>query len=476
MLDKNVYENPLIKRYSSDEMKKIFSPNEKFKTWRKLWVALAEGEKELGLPIKQSQINELKKYIDNINYKVAEKKEKEIRHDVMSHIYAFSKQAKSAGGIIHLGATSAFVGDNTDLIVQKKALEIISNKLLILMKNLSKLALKYKELPMLGFTHLQPAQLTTLGKRISLWLYEFYLDYIWISDLPKDLPFLGVKGTTGTMASFLALFNGDEKKCFELEKLIAKKMGFTEIVSVSGQTYSRKIDSMTLSILKGIAESASKMTNDIRILQSLKEIEEPFESSQIGSSAMPYKRNPMRSERVSSLAKYIMNVSNTLSSISSTQWFERTLDDSAARRIVIPETFLATDAVLDILRNITENLVVYPKIIHSHIMSEIPFMATENILMEAVKRGGNRQKLHEKIRRYSMFAGKEVKENGKENDLLLRITNDKAFNLKKTDLEKLTNPKLYIGLSQKQVENFIKKNINPLLKKIKNENEVILKV
>ena len=476
--NKSEYKNPLIQRYASKEMSYIFSPDEKFTTWRKLWIALAEAEKELGLPITQEQIDELKKYENNINYDVAEKREKETRHDVMSHVHAYGVQAKKAAPIIHLGATSAYVGDNTDIIVIKKALTLIKSKMELLVDNMSKFALEYKDMPALGFTHYQPAQLTTVGKRCTLWLQDFYYDYLDVCFMIDTIPLLGVKGTTGTQASFLSLFDGDKEKVKQLEKNVIEKMGFSKSVAVSGQTYTRKIDYKVLSILSGIAQSAVKMTNDIRLLQNLKEIEEPFEDKQIGSSAMAYKRNPMRSERVSSLSKYLINASNTAADIASTQWFERTLDDSAARRIVIPECFMAADSIIDILRNVTDGLIVHEKVIHSRIMSEIPFMATENILMEAVKKGGDRQQLHEKIRVYSMEAGNIVKEEGKPNDLLTRIVSDKDFGLTTEDLDELLDPKLYTGMSGEQTEEFVNEYIKPITGKInhtKNE-KVDLKV
>lgn len=472
----DTFENPLISRYASKEMLNNFSPDKKFTNWRKLWISLAKAQKKLGLDIKKSQIDEMSKYVSKINYTDAKAFEKKFRHDVMAHVHAFGKQAKTAAPIIHLGATSAFVGDNTDLIVQRDALKIIQTKLLYLIKNLSDLSIKYASLPMLGFTHLQPAQLTTLGKRISLWLQDFYFDYKDVKDFTDTMPFLGVKGTTGTQASFLELFNGDKKKVKDLDRLVANDFDFKEILSVSGQTYTRKIDAKIGFLLSGIAQSAIKMTNDIRILQSLKEIEEPFEKNQIGSSAMAYKRNPMRSERVSSLSKYIINATNTLPDIVSTQWFERTLDDSAARRIVIGESFLSTDAILDILINITDGLVVYKKVIHTHIMNELPFMTTENILMEAVKKGGDRQVLHEKIRLYSMEASKRIKEQGKANNLLSNIASDKSFKLSLDEIENLLNPSLYIGLSESQVKDFITKKIKPITKGLPKKRKVELKV
>lgn len=472
------YKNPLTERYASKEMSEIFSPHTKFTTWRKLWIALAEAEKELGLPITDQQISELKQYENDINYDVAQKREKETRHDVMSHVYAYGIQAKNAAPIIHLGATSAYVGDNTDIIIMRKALILIKAKLELLMKNLSKFALEYKDMPTLGFTHFQPAQLTTVGKRATLWLQDFYYDYLDVCFMIESIPLLGVKGTTGTQASFMSLFDGDDSKVEKLEQLVTAKMDFSNVVPVSGQTYTRKIDYKVLSILSGIAQSAIKMTNDIRLLQNLKEVEEPFEDKQIGSSAMAYKRNPMRSERVSSLGKYLTNAMGTTADTASTQWFERTLDDSASRRIVIPECFMAADAIIDILRNITSGLIVHEKVIHQRIMSEIPFMATENILMEAVKNGGNRQDLHEKIRIHSMEAGKVVKEEGKPNDLLERIAGDSDFGLSSDDLSKLIEPTQYIGRSPEQTENFVATYIKPIIDNIdeSNANDVDLKV
>ncbi len=468
---KTEYENPLTGRYASRQMSAIFSPDTKFRTWRKLWIALAEAEMELGLPITDEQINDLIKFKDNINYDVAEKREKETRHDVMSHVYAYGIQATKAAPVIHLGATSAYVGDNTDIIVIKKALMLIKAKLEILMKVMSEFALEYKDLPTLGFTHYQPAQLTTVGKRSTLWFQDIYYDYMEVCFMIETLPLLGVKGTTGTQASFLKLFDGDSSKVMKLESLVVQKMGFDKAIPVSGQTYTRKIDYRVLTVLSGLAQSAIKMTNDIRLLQNLKEVEEPFEDKQIGSSAMAYKRNPMRSERVSSLSKYLINAAATSADIAATQWFERTLDDSAARRIVIPECFMAADAIVDILRNICDGLIVHDKVIHARIMSEIPFMATEDILMEAVKNGGDRQELHERIRIHSMEAARQVKDEGKPNDLLSRIAADDAFGLSVNDLEKLMDPKLYTGLSSKQTEEFIETYIEPITENI-NETDI----
>jgi adenylosuccinate lyase len=446
-------------------MSHLFSPEFKFRTWRRLWIALAEAEMKLGLPITQAQIEELRAFADDVNYSVAEAQEKKVRHDVMSHVYAYGQQAKSAAGIIHLGATSAYVGDNTDVIQMREALGMLRIKLAKLIKELSKFALKYKDLPTLGFTHFQPAQLVTVGKRASLWIQDFYYDYLEVCFMMESLPLLGVKGTTGTQASFLDLFDGDARKVKKLEELVVKKMGFASAVAVSGQTYTRKLDTRVLSVLVGIAESASKMTNDIRLLQHLKEVEEPFEKSQIGSSAMAYKRNPMRSERVASLSRYIINAAGTAAATEAAQWFERTLDDSAARRIVIPETFMAADAVIDILRNVSSGLVVYPKVIRAHVDAEIPFMATENIIMEGVKRGGDRQDLHERIRVHSMEAGRVVKEKGLPNDLLSRIAGDPAFGLSAADVAGLTDPALYTGLSALQTEEFLNGVVLPAVGK-----------
>lgn len=462
-MSRDRYENPLIKRYTSKEMSGVFSPDFKFTTWRKLWIALAEAEKELGLDITQEQIDELIAHRDDINYEVAEAREKEVRHDVMSHVYAYGVQCPKAKGIIHLGATSAYVGDNTDIIQIKDALIIIKHKLADLLFRLSDFAEKYKALPTLGFTHFQPAQLTTVGKRATLWMQDFYFDYLDVCTEIDKLMLLGVKGTTGTQASFLDLFDGDHEKVKELDRLVVKKMGFEKSIPVSGQTYTRKIDFRVLAILSSIAQSAHKMTNDIRLLQHLKEVEEPFEKKQIGSSAMAYKRNPMRSERIASLSRYVMSNVMSASQTASTQWFERTLDDSANRRLILPESFMAIDAVLDIATNVCSGFVVYPEVIRSHVMSEIPFMATENIIMEAVKKGGDRQELHESIRVHSMEAGRQVKEFGRPNDLLERIASDEMFGLSLEDVEKLTNPEDYTGRSQQQVTEFIDEYIRPVI-------------
>lgn len=474
----DIYENPLISRYSSKEMLETFSNNSKFSTWRKLWVALAESQKELGLNITDEQICEMKDNIYKIDYLTAEDKEKEFRHDVMAHIHAFGNQCPSAMGIIHLGATSAFVGDNADIILMKEALLIIRKKLVNLMEKISKFALKYKDLPTLGFTHFQPAQLTTVGKRASLWLYDIYEDFLNLEFILSKLKLRGVKGTTGTQASYLKLFDNDHEKVKMLDSLVSKKMNFEETYPVTGQTYSRKVDNDVLFALSNISQSLHKITNDIRLLQHLKEIEEPFEINQIGSSAMAYKRNPMRSERVASLSRLVMsNIMNTTMT-ASTQWFERTLDDSANKRISIPQSFLACDAILEISINIFSGLVVYEKIIRNHIDRELPFMATENILMEAVKKGGNRQHLHEVIRRLSIEAGVEIKEKGKSNTLIEKILQCGEFNLSKDELGDILNPKNYIGRAPDQVIEFVENYIFPILNKHKDDLglEVDLKV
>ncbi|NLU09232.1 MAG: adenylosuccinate lyase [Clostridiales bacterium] len=460
---RDTYNNPLNKRYASQEMNYLFSDDMKFKTWRKLWVALAECEKELGLNITSEQIDELKANVENINYEDAEKREREVRHDVMSHVYAYGLQCPKAKGIIHLGATSCYVGDNTDLIIMRRALYLIRGKILNVINYLKNFALKYKDLPTLGFTHLQPAQLTTVGKRACLWIQDLYLDIENIDFVIDKIRFRGVKGTTGTQASFMDLFDGNEEKVKMLDKMVTKKMGFNQEFMVTGQTYTRKLDSIILNTLSEIAQSAYKFSNDLRILQSMKEMEEPFEKNQIGSSAMAYKRNPMRSERMGSLCRYV--IVNALNSAitASTQWFERTLDDSANRRIVLPEAFLALDGVLNLYMNISENMVVYPKTIASHVFKELPFMATENIIMEAVKRGGDRQELHERIRVHSMEAAKRVKSEGLENDLLERIIEDPFFKMKREEIVSLVDPKKFVGRAPSQVVDFIKGQIDPLL-------------
>jgi adenylosuccinate lyase len=460
----------MSERYASKEMKYLFSQDMKFRTWRRLWIALAEGEKELGLNITSEQIDELIKFKDDINYDVARERESQVRHDVMSHVYAYGEQCQKAKGIIHLGATSCYVGDNTDIIVMTEALKVIKKKLLNVMDVLSKFALEYKELPTLAFTHFQAAQPTTVGKRAALWLMELKLDYDDIDYVINSMLLLGSKGTTGTQASFLELFDGDHEKIKELDRKIAKKMGFEGCYPVSGQTYSRKIDSRVLNILAGIATSAHKFSNDIRLLQHLKEIEEPFEKHQIGSSAMAYKRNPMRSERIASLANYVIVDALNPAITSATQWFERTLDDSANKRISVPEAFLGVDGILDLYLNVVDGLVVYPKVIHRHLMAELPFMATENIMMDAVKAGGDRQELHEKIRTLSMEAGRNVKEKGLDNNLLELIANDPTFPMTLEDLEATMDPAKYVGRSKEQVEEFISEVINPILE----ENKYLL--
>lgn len=461
---KTVYNNPLNTRYSSKEMSYLFSEEKKFRTWRKLWVALAEGEKELGLNITQPQIEELKANVDNINYEEAEKREKEVRHDVMSHVYAYGLQCPKAKGIIHLGATSCYVGDNTDLIIMKEAMLLIRKKIINVISELSKFAVEYKDLPTLGFTHFQPAQLTTVGKRATLWIQDLILDLHNLNFVIDGLKFRGVKGTTGTQASFMELFDGNEELIKELDKKVTTSMGFKESFMVTGQTYSRKVDSIILNTLSEIAQSAYKFSNDMRLLQSMKEMEEPFEKNQIGSSAMAYKRNPMRSERIGSLARYIIVDSLNPAITAATQWFERTLDDSANKRISIAEAFLALDGVLSLYLNISSNMVVYEKVIEAHILKELPFMATENIIMDAVKKGGDRQELHEKIRVHSMEAAKMVKIEGKDNDLLERIINDDFFNMTKEEVATLVDPKMFIGRAPGQVVDFINEEVNPILK------------
>ena len=457
------YESPLSERYASKEMQYIFSPEKKFRTWRKLWIALAETEKELGLPITQEQIDELKQHQDEINFEVAKEREKLVRHDVMSHVYAYGVQCPQAKGIIHLGATSCYVGDNTDIIIMAEALKLVRRKLINVLNEMAVFADKYKAQPTLAFTHFQPAQPTTVGKRATLWMMELKLDLDDLDYLIDSLRLLGSKGTTGTQASFLELFDGDHAKCRKLDQRIADKMGFAGCYPVSGQTYSRKIDSRVLSVLAGIAQSAHKFSNDIRLLQHLKEVEEPFEKNQIGSSAMAYKRNPMRSERMASLANYVMADMMNPMMVASTQWFERTLDDSANKRLSIPEGFLAIDGILDLYLNVVDGLVVYPKVIEKRLMSELPFMATENIMMDAVKVGGDRQELHEKIRTLSMEAGKNVKEKGLDNNLLELIAADPAFNLTLEELNRAMEPSRYTGRAKEQVEEFLDEVIRPLL-------------
>ena len=454
-MNKNIYESPLNSRYAGKEMKYIFSPDKKFTTWRKLWVALAESEKELGLDITDKQIEQMKSHIDDINYDVAEQREKEVRHDVMSHVYAYGVQCPEAKPIIHLGATSCYVGDNTDIIIMHEALEVVRKKLINVIAVLCDFAEKYKDMPTLGFTHFQPAQLTTVGKRATLWIQDLVMDLECIDEQLKKKKLLGSKGTTGTQASFLELFSGNHQKVKELDGLIAEKMGYPGVFAVSGQTYSRKLDSQMMFILSGIAQSAHKFSNDIRLLQNLKEIEEPFEKSQIGSSAMAYKRNPMRSERMASLARYVLADTMNPLMTASEQWFERTLDDSANKRISIPEGFLAVDAILNIYLNVADGMVVYDKVIENHIMKELPFMATENILMDAVLSGGDRQELHEKIRVHSMEAAKQVKVFGLENDLMDRIAADPAFGLDREKLSGTLDPKKYVGRAPEQTAEYV---------------------
>ena len=457
------YVSPLSERYASKEMQYIFSPDMKFRTWRKLWIALAETEKELGLNITQEQIDELKAHAEDINYDVAKERERQVRHDVMSHVYAYGVQCPKAKGIIHLGATSCYVGDNTDIIVMTEALKLVRKKLVNVIAELSAFADKYKEQPTLAFTHFQPAQPTTVGKRATLWTQEFLLDLEDLEYVLGTMKLLGSKGTTGTQASFLELFDGDQETIYKIDPMIAEKMGFKECYPVSGQTYSRKVDTRVANILAGIAASAHKMSNDIRLLQHLKEVEEPFEKSQIGSSAMAYKRNPMRSERIASLSRYVMVDALNPAITSATQWFERTLDDSANKRLSIPEGFLAIDGILDLCLNVVDGLVVYPKVIEKHMMAELPFMATENIMMDAVKAGGDRQELHERIRELSMEAGKTVKVEGKDNNLLELIAADPAFNLSLEDLQKSMDPKKYIGRAKEQTERFVNTVVQPIL-------------
>ena len=464
---KDSYNTPLNTRYASKEMSYLFSEEKKFKTWRKLWVALAESEKELGLNITDEQIAELKEHMEDINYETAEKKENEIRHDVMSHVYAYGVQCPKAKGIIHLGATSCYVGDNTDLIIMREALNLIKKKVINVINSLSSFAIKYKDLPTLGFTHLQPAQLTTVGKRACLWIQDLLMDLYNIDFVICNMQFRGVKGTTGTQASFMELFNGNEELVKKLDKLVTQKMNFKSSFMITGQTYPRKVDSIILNTLSEVAQSAYKFSNDLRILQSMKEMEEPFEAHQVGSSAMAYKRNPMRSERMSALCRYIIVDSLNTAITASTQWFERTLDDSANKRIAIPEAFLALDGVLNLYLNISNNLVVYKKVISSHVKNELPFMATENILMEAVKKGGDRQELHERIRIHSMASAKRVKEEGLNNDLIDRIINDSAFNLSKEEVFSLIDPVKFTGRAEGQVTDFINEKVKPILEKNK---------
>lgn len=463
------YESPFASRYASKEMQYLFSAEKKFSTWRKLWVALAESEMELGLPIKESQIKEMKDHIYDINYSVAESKEKEVRHDVMAHVHAYGQQCPEAMPIIHLGATSCYVGDNTDIIIMHEALELIRQKLLVCIARLCDFATKYKDLPTLGFTHFQPAQLTTVGKRATLWIQDLIMDWEAIDHQLSNKRLLGSKGTTGTQASFLELFKGDHEKVKKLDRLIAEKMSYPDVFPVSGQTYPRKLDSQILNVLSGIAQSAHKFSNDLRLLQHLKEVEEPFEAHQIGSSAMAYKRNPMRSERMAALSRYVLVNALNPALTASEQWFERTLDDSANKRISIPEAFLAVDSILNIYLNIAGNMVVYPKVIEAHIQRELPFMITENILMNAVLRGGNRQELHERIRIHSMEAARQVKENGLENDLILRIARDPAFGMDLETLRSMLNPADYVGRAPEQTQEYVDWIRENVLKDIKEQ-------
>ncbi|MDD3403191.1 MAG: adenylosuccinate lyase [Hespellia sp.] len=467
MSNTDKYVSPLSERYASKEMQYIFSPDMKFRTWRKLWIALAETEKELGLNITQEQIDELKEHADDINYDVAKEREKQVRHDVMSHVYAYGVQCPKAKGIIHLGATSCYVGDNTDMIVMAEALTLVKKKLVNVIDELAKFADSNKALPTLAFTHFQPAQPTTVGKRATLWMQEFMLDLEDVNYVLGSLKLLGSKGTTGTQASFLELFDGDQETIDKIDPMIAQKMGFKECYPVSGQTYSRKVDTRVVNVLAGIAASAHKFSNDIRLLQHLKEVEEPFEKSQIGSSAMAYKRNPMRSERIASLSRYVMVDALNPAITSATQWFERTLDDSANKRLSVPEGFLAIDGILDLCLNVVDGLVVYPKVIEKRLRSELPFMATENIMMDAVKAGGDRQELHERIRELSMEAGKNVKEKGLDNNLLELIAADPAFNMSLEELQKTMDPAKYTGRAEVQVDAFLKNVVGPMLEENK---------
>ena len=473
---KDIYETPLGSRYASKEMQYLFSPDMKFRTWRKLWIALAETEQELGLDITDEQIAELKEHAEDINYEVAQAREKIVRHDVMSHVYAYGQQCPKAAGIIRLGATSCYVGDNTDVIVMNEAMKLIRKKLVNVIAELAKFADQYKDLPTLAFTHFQPAQPTTVGKRAALWLQDLVMDLDDVQHQIDGAKLLGCKGTTGTQASFLELFDGDHARCRELDRRIAEKMGYSGCFAVSGQTYSRKLDSRILNVLSGIAQSATKFSNDIRLLQHLKEIEEPFEKGQIGSSAMAYKRNPMRSERIASLARYVMVDALNPAITAAVQWFERTLDDSANKRISIPEAFLAVDGILSLYLNVVDGLVVYPKVIHQRLMKELPFMATENIMMDAVKRGGNRQELHERIRVHSMEAGRQVKVEGMENDLLERIAADETFGVTLDELKDILDPAKYVGRSPEQVTEFLEECVNPLLEQYKDELGVTVEI
>ena len=460
---RDTYESPLSARYADKEMKYLFSPDMKFKTWRRLWIALAESEMELGLPVTQEQVDELKAHADEINYEVAEERERLVRHDVMSHVYAYGQQCPKAAGIIHLGATSCYVGDNTDIIIMTEAMKIVQKKLVNVIRVLAKFADEYKNLPTLAFTHFQPAQPTTVGKRATLWMQEFLMDLEDVEYQLSKAKLLGSKGTTGTQASFLELFDGDDEMAAKIDAKIAEKMGYETCFAVSGQTYPRKLDSQMLNVLSGIAQSAAKFSNDICLLQHLKEVEEPFEKNQIGSSAMAYKRNPMRSERIASLARYIVVDALNPAITASTQWFERTLDDSANKRISVPEAFLATDAILNLVMNVADGLVVYPKVIEQHLRRELPFMATENIMMDAAKRGADRQELHEHVRVHSMAASRVIKEEGGENDLLERIANDPIFGVTLDELKGIVDPHKYVGRAPRQTEIFLKDTVQPVL-------------
>ncbi len=469
MNSRDVYESPLSARYAGREMKYLFSPDMKFRTWRRLWIALAEAEHELGLPVTQEQVDELKAHGEDINYEVAEAREKEVRHDVMSHVYAYGQQCPKAAGIIHLGATSCYVGDNTDIIIMTEALRLIRGKLVNVLRVLARFAEEYAGLPTLAFTHFQPAQPTTVGKRASLWMQELLMDLEDVEYQLSKAKLLGCKGTTGTQASFLELFEGDHEKVKDLDRRIAQKLGYQQVFPVSGQTYSRKLDSQMLNILSGIAQSAAKFSNDIRLLQHLKEVEEPFEKGQIGSSAMAYKRNPMRTERMASLARYVMSDALNPALTAATQWFERTLDDSANKRLSVAEGFLAVDGILNLYANVADGLVVYPMVIEQRLLKELPFMATENIMMDAVKRGGDRQQLHEAIRVHSMAAAKVVKEQGGENDLLERIANDPLFGVSMEELRDILKPEKYVGRAPEQTREFLAEVIRPLLEKYKDD-------
>lgn len=462
---RDTYESPLSSRYADKEMKYLFSPDMKFKTWRRLWIALAESEMELGLPVTQEQVDELKAHADDINYEVAEARERVVRHDVMSHVYAYGQQCPKAAGIIHLGATSCYVGDNTDIIIMTEAMKVVRKKLVNVIRVLSKFAEEYKDLPTLAFTHFQPAQPTTVGKRATLWIQEFLMDLEDVEYQIGKAKLLGSKGTTGTQASFLELFDGNDELAAKIDGKIAEKLGYETCFAVSGQTYPRKLDSQMLNVLSCVAQSAAKFSNDIRLLQHLKEVEEPFEKNQIGSSAMAYKRNPMRSERIASLARYVVVDALNPAITASTQWFERTLDDSANKRISVPEAFLATDAILNLVMNVADGLVVYPKVIEQHLRRELPFMATENIMMDAAKRGADRQELHEHVRVHSMAASKVIKEEGGENDLLERIAGDPIFGVTLEELKGIVDPHKYVGRAPRQTEIFLKETVQPVLER-----------